>query len=91
MPTIISIKITDSNLIPTFELHCIPVDIIKYIIMVQIKHYHVMSIGPYFPSTHLRIFDDKLHISLSVTICIYPINNQISLATVNTISIAIYK
>ena len=89
LTTIVLIEIGQTATIPTLKSKVIPIDIIENIIMVQIEHYHIMSVRPYFPCTFFRVFNDNLHICFSISVCIYPVDNQISLTSVNTIPVTV--
>ena len=85
LPAVIGIKIRDAVLLPAFEQHRVPVDIVEHPVAVGIQHDHVVPVRPSPRDALFRILGDQLQVGPAVAVQVGILDDQV----VNAVLVAV--
>ena len=88
LSAVILVEIRQPHMIPTAQAEIVVVDVVEDIVLIHIPDDHVVR--PAFTSL-LRIVQHDLHIRLSVTVFIHPIDDKVFMAAIQSVAVAVYQ
>ena len=89
-PVIIFVEIRQAVMYPAAESERIPVDIVEHVVLIRIHYPHIMSVAGLHPVCFGDIIDHNLHGWITVFIFAYPVDDKITITSVDTVFITVY-